>query len=122
MSERAKAQHKAGFTITLTVKDTAFRLHTRAATLKEPTDDAKAIKAKVEELYKRNFEAMDVRLVGVTLSKLVDPLKRTVQMTIFNYEYYEQADKTRMLINQMNRKMKKPLLMRGSEAKKDGED
>ena len=122
VSERAKAQHKAGFTITLTVKDTAFRLHTRAVTLKEPTDDAKAIKSKVEELYKRNFEAMDVRLVGVTLSKLVDPLKRTVQMTIFNYEYYEQADKTRMLINQMNRKMKKPLLMRGSEAKKDGED
>ena len=117
VSERAKAARKAGSTLTLTVKDTAFKLHTRSHSFPEPTFDSRRLFAEAEALYRRYFEAMDVRLVGISLSRLVDPLKRTVQTTIWNYEQYENMDKTRTLINEINRKLKKPLLRRGSEAK-----
>jgi phosphoenolpyruvate carboxylase len=59
-------------------------------------------------------------LVGVTLGKLSDPSKETVQMSLWNYEKFEEQDRTRLLINELNRKMEKPLLMRGSEVKKKG--
>ena len=117
VSMRAKNARKAGSTLTLTVKDTSFKLHTRSHSFSEPTFEARVLFAEAEKLYRRYFEAMDVRLVGISLSKLVDPLKRTVQTTLWNYEQYENMDKTRSLINEINRKLKKPLLRRGSEAK-----
>ena len=117
VAERAKAARKAGSTLTLTVKDTEFKLHTRSHTFPEPTFESRVLFNEAEQLYRRYFEAMDVRLVGISLSKLVDPLKRTVQTTLWNYEQYENMNKTRSLINEINRKLKKPLLRRGSEVK-----
>jgi hypothetical protein len=38
-------------------------------------------------------------------------------MSFWNYEKFEEQDRTRLLINELNRKMDKPLL-RASEAKK----
>jgi hypothetical protein len=43
-----------------------------------------------------------------------------VQMNFWNYEQYEEMDKTKLLINELNRKLKKPALMKASEVKKDG--
>jgi hypothetical protein len=48
----------------------------------------------------------------------VNPQEETVQMSLWNYEEYEEMDRTRLLINELNRKMKKPMLIRASEAKK----
>jgi hypothetical protein len=61
---------------------------------------------------------MMIRLVGVTLEKLSDPSKETVQMSFWNYEKFEEQDRTRLLINELNRKLDKPILLRASEAKK----
>lgn len=120
VARRAKEAKKAGLTLTLSVKDTQFRMHSRSKTFEEPLSEASTIYAEAESLYRKSFEAMDVRLVGISLSKLVNPLKRTVQMTIWNYEEYENADKTRKIINEINRKLSKPLLKRGSEAERKG--
>ena len=120
VARRAKEAKKSGLTLTLSVKDTQFRMHSRSKTFEEPLSEASAIFDEAEALYRKSFEAMDVRLVGISLSKLVNPLKRTVQMTIWNYEEYENADKTRKIINDINRKLRKPLLKRGSEAERKG--
>jgi hypothetical protein len=58
--------------------------------------------------------------VGVTLQNLIDPKKETVQMTFDNYQSYEEMDETKLLVNELNRKMKKPALLVASEAKKHG--
>lgn len=115
---RAKAERKVGYTITLVVKDTEFRLHNKSTTSREATDDSKIIYDKALAMYKDNYLGLMIRLVGVTLGKLSDPAKETVQMSIWNYEEFEEKDQTRLLINELNRKLEKPLLMRGSEAKK----
>jgi hypothetical protein len=43
-------------------------------------------------------------------------------MSLWNYEKFEEQDRTRLLINELNRKLDKPILLRASEAKKDKKD
>ncbi|MCR5491377.1 MAG: hypothetical protein K6F32_04535, partial [Bacilli bacterium] len=100
------------------VKTPDFRLHSKAFSFEEPTNDAKILKDKAMELYRDNYEGLTVRLIGVTLGKLVDPAKNTIQMSLWNYESYEERDATKLLIAELNRKLKSGSLMRGSQAKK----
>jgi DNA polymerase-4 len=115
---RARAEKKVGYTISLVVKDTQFKLHNKSVTFHEATNDADTIYDKCLNLYRNYFLGMLVRLVGVTLEKLSDPTKETVQMSFWNYEKFEEQDRTRLLINELNRKFDKPILLRASEAKK----
>ena len=54
--------------------------------------------------------------------RLSNPKKETVQMSFWNYESYEEQDKTKLLIHELNRKFDKPVLKRASEAKKGAKD
>ena len=70
------------------------------------------------KLYLENFTKMTVRLVGVTLQNLIDPKDVVIQMSLFDYEKHEEENATKLLINDLNRRLKKPSLMRASEVKK----
>ncbi|MCR5490811.1 MAG: DNA polymerase IV, partial [Bacilli bacterium] len=65
VSARAKDAKKIGHTVTLTVKTPDFRLHSKAFSFEEPTNDAKILKDKAMELYRDNYEGLTVRLIGV---------------------------------------------------------
>ena len=43
-------------------------------------------------------------------------------MTLFNYEEHEEKAQTKLIISDVNRKMKKDLLFRASELKKKGKE
>ncbi|MBE6126927.1 MAG: DNA polymerase IV [Erysipelotrichaceae bacterium] len=122
VSRRAKKEGKVGRGVTLHVKDTAFKLHSKASTFDAPTDDPETLFSRVSALYKANYEDMEVRLIGVTLEKLGVLAHEEVQMSLWNYEQYEEMDKTKLLIAELNRKLDKPSIIRGSEAKKGKKD
>lgn len=117
----AKEEKKKGTTIQITVKDTDFKSHNKSVSFKDPTDDVDFITNKAIELYEKNFKGLMIRLVGVTLQNLIDPRDTDIQMSLWNFEEYEKEDETRLLISELNRKMKKPSLMRAKEAKKNGD-
>ncbi len=126
---RAKSQGLVGQTITLQVKDAhydeegeVFHLKNKSYSFKEGTDDPEFIYERCLELYRSNFLGEKIRLVGVTLSRLKNPKTEVVQMSFWNYEDYEEKDKTKLLIHELNRKLDKPLLKRASEAKKGKKD
>lgn len=120
VERRAEKEGKVGQGMTLTVKDTTFKLHSKAASFDAPTRSAEALFEKAVALYKKHYETLEVRLVGVTLQKLTSPARAEVQMSLWNYEQYEEMDQTKLLIAELNRKLDKPSLMRLSEAKKKG--
>ncbi|MBO4541458.1 MAG: DNA polymerase IV [Bacilli bacterium] len=122
---RAKSQGLIGQTITLQVKDAhydeqgeTFHLKNKSVSFKEGTNDGDFLYERCLELYRANFLGMPIRLVGVSLSKLKNPVTETVQMSFWNYEDYEERDKTKLLINEINRKLDKPALTRASKLKK----
>ena len=52
------------------------------------------------------------------LALLIDPKDMVIQMSFFDYEQHEEESATKLLINDLNRRLKKPSLMRASEVKK----
>ena len=89
----------------------------KSISFKNPTNEYSVIFEKAMNLYDKNFTDMTVRLVGVTLQNLISVKDIAVQMTFFDYEEHEKENATKLLINELNRKLKKPLLMRASEVK-----
>ena len=118
VSTRAKRERKEGYGVMLQVKTTDFKTHSKHASLLKSTNDADVLFAEAKRLYQAHFDDLEVRLIGITLERLVDKKKEEVQMSLWDYEEYEKMDKTKLLIEELNRKLDEPSLMRGSEAKK----
>ena len=53
------------------------------------------------------------------LQNLISPKDMAIQMSFFDYEKHEEESATKLLINELNRKLSKPSLMRASEVKKN---
>lgn len=120
VSRRAKKEGKVGKGMTLHVKDTSFKTHSKTYTFSELTDDEETLFQVACKLYAQNYDAMTVRLIGVTLEKLCIKARQEVQMSLWNYEKYEEQDRTKLLIADLNRKFDKPALKRLSEIKREG--
>lgn len=119
VSSRAKEARKKGYGVTLSVKDTSFHLHSKAKMLERCTNNADEIFAIAKDLYIEHYEdRYEIRLIGITLTRLVDPVKESVQMSLWNYQEYEEEDKTKSIITQINRKLGDDVLMRTAQAKK----
>jgi len=120
VSRRAEKEGKVGRGMALQVKDTSFRMHSKSITFETPTRDAALLFERAGALYRQHFDTLEVRLIGVTLEKLGTMAHETVQMNLWNYEQFEEMDRTKLLIADLNRRLEKPALMRGSQAKKKG--
>lgn len=119
VSMRAKKENKYGKTVQITLKDTNFVTHNKSLTFTKPTNDENDILSYATKLLDRHYDGRDIRLVGVTLQNLMDLKDIAYQMTFYDYEQAEEEEKTKLLINEINRKLDKPLLKRASEANKN---
>ena len=120
VSQRAKKEEKVGNTIQIMVRDTNYVSHNKSLTFDELTNDSKKILNIALKLYESNFLDMTIRAVGITLQNLVDYKDMKIQMTFFDYEMHEEESKTKLIINEINRKMKGAPLKRASEVKNNG--
>ncbi len=119
VSSRAIKERKLGTTIQIVVKDQEFKTYNKSLTLNNPTNKFDIIYQNVVILYEQNFLGKVIRLVGVTLQNLVNVEDATIQMSLFDYQKHEEESATKLLINDLNRRLKKPSLMRASEVKKN---
>ncbi len=122
VSARSKNEGKIGTTISIVIKDSDFKTFNRSKTIEEATNEVEHIFRIVMELYDNHFAGKSVRLVGVTLSNLIDKSSFYVQMNLFNMEEHREKCATKLLINELNNKMKKPMLIKASDLKKESKD
>ncbi|MCI1244953.1 MAG: DNA polymerase IV [Bacilli bacterium] len=114
----AQEEGRAGKTVQLVVKDTNFKSHDKSISFRDPTNKESDVFERAIGLYEKNFVGLEIRLVGVTLQNLIKPSEETVQMSLWNYREYEEMDQTKLLMNELNRRMEKPMLKLASEVKK----
>ncbi len=119
VSERAQNERKRGSTVQLVIKDTEFKTINRSLTFARPTSEYEVIFDKALTLLERHYKGQPIRLVGVTLQNLIDPRDLVIQMSLFDYRKHEEESETKLLINELNRKLKKPMLIRASEVEHD---
>lgn len=95
VSNRLKHSNKVGKTITLKVKYDDFTKITRSISLEHPIYKAEDIRTSVYNLVK-NLESNKgkIRLLGVTVSNLLENEKNLTHITIFEYlDYIKESTK-----------------------------
>lgn len=113
VSDRAKEANKVGSTIQIVLKESEFinnkfNVINRSKTISRPTNDFNKIFQVATELLEDNLNNKSIRLAGVTLQNLIDPSDVVIQMSIFdNYDEIKEECATKLLIGELNRKMKK---------------
>lgn len=115
VSERAIKDGMVGSTIQIVIKNADFSTINRSMTIREPIQDFPTIYRHALELFDKNYRGQMIRLVGVTLQNLIDKHDMAIQMSLFDYQKHEEASEVKLLINELNRKLKKPLLRRASD-------
>ena len=118
VSYRAKKENLVGTTIQIMAKDTSYQAHNKSKTISSPTNDYQTILDVALKLYEVNYLTMTVRAVGIALQNLVSPKDLSIQMTFFDYERHEEENKTKLIINDINRKLGEDKLTRASEIRK----
>ena len=106
--------------LVVNVKDYTFKSSSKSLNLMEPVFEADDISKMAKKLFADNYSGKLIRLVGVTAGNLVPFKDRNAQMSLFEESDYEE-DKTQVLIDSLNRKANKKVVMIASEAlKKNG--
>ena len=106
--------------LVVNVKDYTFKASSKSLNLIEPVFEAEDISKIAKKLFADNYSGKLIRLVGVTAGNLVPFKDRNAQMSLFEESDYEE-DKTQVLIDTLNRKANKKVVMIASEAlKKNG--
>lgn len=106
--------------LVVNVKDYTFKASSKSLNLIEPVFEADDISKMAKKLFADNYSGKLIRLVGVTAGNLVPFKDRNAQMSLFEESDYEE-NKTQVLIDSLNRKANKKVVMIASEAlKKNG--
>ncbi len=105
-------------TIHITLRDSEFKTITRCKTFESPLEKESDILEKVLELLDKHWSGNELRLVGASLSSLVIKDNYYAQLNLFNIEQNQKECKTRLLINELNRKSDKPMFMTLKELQK----
>ena len=120
VSDRAKESNKVGYSVQLVLKDKDFKVINRSKKLNKPTNDFMTIFSTAVDLLETNLGDKMIRLAGVTLQNLVDPTEVVIQMSIFdNYEEIKEECAVKLLIGELNRKMKKPVFKTAADSLRD---
>ena len=104
--------------IVVNVKDSNFKVSSKSLNLDEPIYDADDIIRLAKKLFADYYSGKVIRLVGVTAGNLVPFKERNAQLSLFDEEEYEE-DETQVLIDSLNRKANKKVVMIASEALKN---
>ena len=115
VTKRAEKENKIGYTITIVIKDSDFKTTSKSETIQVPTNSVEDIYNTALKLNDNYFVNKMIRLVGVTLSNLIDKKEFFVQMSFFDMEMHKEKCATKILINELNNKYRKNIFMKASE-------
>lgn len=121
VSERAKRIDKISSNIQIVLKEAemknnSFKSITRSISIETPTNEFETIYKYAYALLEKNLTKTKIRLIGVSLLNLIDKGEESVQLSIFdNYEDLKEEYATKLLINELNRKMKKDVFKTARE-------
>ena len=118
VSKRAKEEEKLGTTVQVTIKTTDFKLHTKSVTKSKAFNSYEILQEVALQTYNKMNVDEPIRLMGVTLQNLESAHDINYQMSLFDYQNHEEEAKTKLIINDLNRKMKKDIFKRASDIKK----
>ena len=66
------------------------------------TDDAEYLREEIINLFKKCYKGKELRQIGCAFERLSSSKDSTIQMTLFNYEHFNESDPTDEIIKTFN--------------------
>lgn len=118
VAERLKAKYLVGTTVSIQIRNFEWKNQTRSKSVRNALQNADAIFDIAWKLFTQNWDETPVRLVGITVSNVVDQAETTQQLNIFNFEQHAKDEPIVELVQSIEKKFGKGSLQRGVRAKK----
>lgn len=94
---------------------TDLKTKTYSFKLRNITENKMELNDAITSLFKIHYNKELLRQIGCGLERLESKQNNQIQMSLFNYEYYEKEDETLEIINNYNRILKDTKLSRASD-------
>ncbi|MER2192665.1 MAG: DNA polymerase IV [Solibacillus sp.] len=118
VAERLQAKYLAGTTISIQIRDNQWHNQTRSKTVRNAVQNPNEIFDMAWELFLAHWDERPVRLLGVTVSNVVDQAERAQQLSLFNYEQHVKDEPIVNLVDKIEQKFGKGAIQRGVRAKR----
>lgn len=118
VAERLKVKYLAGTTVSIQIRNFEWQNQTRSKSLKTAIQHADEIFEIAWTLFLEHWDETPVRLLGVTVSNVVDQADLTKQLNLFNFEQHIKDEPIVTLVDKMEKKFGKGVIQRGVRIKK----
>ncbi|MEL4025393.1 DNA polymerase IV [Lysinibacillus endophyticus] len=113
VAERLEVKNLCGSTISIQIRDAKWNNHSKSKTFQNPIYQKEDIFEEAFNLFHKAWNGEPVRLLGITVSNVLDRKQSVQQLSIFNFEEYAKQEPIYELIDEMERKFGKGILKKG---------
>lgn len=117
VSERLKVKYLAGTTVSIQIRNFEWQNQTRSKSVRNAVQGADDIFDIAWKLFLQHWDETPVRLIGVTVSNVVDQAELTQQLNLFNFEQHIKDEPIVELVDAIEKKFGKGVLKRGVRVK-----
>lgn len=117
VAERLRAKQLAGTTVSLQIRDGNWHNITRSKSVKNAICSYDDIFEIAWDLFMKHWNEEPVRLLGVTVSNVVDKGDSTHQLNLFNFEQHIKDEPIVELVDELERRFGKGVVQRGIKVK-----
>lgn len=115
VAERLDAKKLCGPTLSILIRDADWQNHTRSRTFHNPIYHKDVIYEEAVKLFYKTWDGAPIRLLGVTISNVIDRKQSVEQLSIFNFEDFAKQEPIYDLINKIQKKFGKGAIQKGIE-------
>ncbi|MBM7607305.1 DNA polymerase-4 [Lysinibacillus composti] len=113
VAERLEAKKLSGSTISIQIRDADWQNHSRSKTFQNPIYHKEVIYDEALKLFHKSWNGNPIRLLGITVSNVIDRKQTVEQLSIFNFEEHAKQEPIYELIDEIERKFGKGAIKKG---------
>ena len=118
VAERLDAKKLCGSTISIQIRDADWHNHSKSKTFQNPIYNKDVIYEEAIELFHKSWNGAPIRLLGITVSNVIDRKQSVEQLSIFNFEQFAKQEPIYELIEEIEKKFGKGVIQKGIEIEK----
>lgn len=113
VAQRLAAKELVGTTVIIYIRDHEWRNSTRSKSVQQPIGKKEDIFDIAWSLFLEHWDETPIRLLGVTVSNVVDVNTVTEQLNLFNYEQYAKEEPILEIVQKIERQFGEGIIQRG---------
>ncbi|MCK1998369.1 DNA polymerase IV [Psychrobacillus psychrodurans] len=113
VADRLLAKRLAGKTVIIYIRDADWNNQTRSKTVSNSVQSKEEILDIAWSLFQKYWDESPVRLLGVTVSNVINKNETTKQLTMFNFEEFVKEEPIIQLIDNIEKKFGKGVIQKG---------